>query len=284
MARITAAVFEDSTRLGSARSACSTRPIRIGNRLHQRGLRQQTAIRHDRYSPGHLHYVDPDFLPDGHGPNRARSPSFDRTQQPGRFTRQREPGYLPETELPGVAVEPFRFQAQSQLDRADIARFRQDLSHRQHTEGLVIPHSPLPNVDGAKLAIENLVRRRQSFSMAAEIGITLKVDPGSIRLLRAKLRRNPKLLASRTRSLGSNVGQLALANKSPVTGVHDHDRSRDGLCLGNGARQLSLHHHLNSMVDRQHQVRARNGLFHHAAGVMLALGIVLNQAPSRLAL
>ena len=107
-----------------------TWPLHAGCRGHQHVRRQiDAAVGDGRNHRDKLHGRDADFLADGDGADRSRSPLVRRAQQAARFAGQFDAGAAAEAEIANVFVEVVRAHLERELDGSHVAGMLQALVH-----------------------------------------------------------------------------------------------------------------------------------------------------------
>src|SRR5207237_691123 len=106
-------------------------------------------------------------------------PPADRFGHAARFSRKFYSGLLTKSETADVSIEAVFAQSETNLDGADVARFRKHIRYRQQSVRTTVVDSHTIEDDRSHLAVENLVRAsdlllertRDSYQLESRTGL-----------------------------------------------------------------------------------------------------------------
>src|SRR4051812_23897140 len=106
-------------------------PLFVRDRLDDPRRHQLPAVRDRGHCQRHLQWRDANLVPHRHARDRNLAPRLRWPNQSLDLSWQLDAGALAKSETPNVLVKLLVAHAHSEFGRADIARFDQDILHRQ---------------------------------------------------------------------------------------------------------------------------------------------------------
>src|SRR6476620_9563671 len=119
------------------------------------GFVQRPAIGNRRDRRNQLQWGYANFLPHRNRTDRSRAPVLQFPEHASALAGQVYSSLLAESEVADVVVKFWRTESQSNLNRADVARQRQNIGDGQHAKRFVVANAVPRHVNLAILAIED---------------------------------------------------------------------------------------------------------------------------------
>ena len=242
-----------SSRLGRRQRAFRGQFVISSSQLcNDMRLVQRSSVGNRGNRADELNRRDANFLPHGDRSNRNCRPVIQSPQQSPALSRHVHAGRLPKTKCADVVVKFRRSQSQGNLDRAHVARLRQNVGNGQHPKRLMVANTMPGHVDCSVLAIENFPWPRNSLIERSCQGNELK--SGSRLVQRRNRAVHPRFCGRLICYVGIELRPVRQPENFAGIRIHDHHSPGHRMRFGNRCGQFALGNVLNFFVERQNHV------------------------------